>query len=107
MLKGSYLRRLSHQMASGWKSWGWKLAASAVGFAIASNADCTLGQITPDGTLGAESSVVTPTNNNGIPTDQIDGGAIRGANLFHSFDKFSVPTGNAAYFNNALNILNI
>ena len=39
-------------------------------------------QIVPDNTLGAEGSVMTPNLNlNGIPSDQIDGGAIRGANL--------------------------
>jgi filamentous hemagglutinin family protein len=76
-------------------------------FAIASFGDCALAQIKPDGTLGAESSVVTPTNVNGLPTNQIDGGAKRGANLFHSFEQFSVPTGGAAYFNNALDIQNI
>ena len=79
----------------------------AAGGAIAASGDCTLAQIIPDGTLGAEGSIVTPTNINGLPTNQIDGGATRGANLFHSFEQLSVPTGGAAYFNNALNIQNI
>ena len=61
-----------------------------MGGALATCGDCALAQITPDGTLGAESSVVTPTNIDGLPTQQIDGGATRGANLFHSFDPFSV-----------------
>jgi filamentous hemagglutinin family protein len=78
-----------------------------MGGAIAESGDRTLAQIAPDDTLGAESSVVTPTTINGIPSDRISGGAIRGANLFHSFEKFSVPTGSAAYFNNALDIQNI
>ncbi|MBD2340779.1 filamentous hemagglutinin N-terminal domain-containing protein [Calothrix sp. FACHB-156] len=38
---------------------------------------------------------------------QIDGGAIRGSNLFHSFREFSVPTSGEVYFNNAANIENI
>ncbi|MBD2211938.1 filamentous hemagglutinin N-terminal domain-containing protein [Nostoc linckia FACHB-104] len=38
---------------------------------------------------------------------QIDGGAIRGSNLFHSFREFSLPTGGEVYFNNARNIENI
>ncbi len=66
-----------------------------------------IAQITPDGTLGAESSVVTPTNVNGVPSNQIDGGAARGANLFHSFEQFSIPTGGEASFNNAADIQNI
>ena len=60
-----------------------------MGGAIASSGDCILAQVIPDGTLGAESSVVTPTNVNGLPGDVIDGGATRGANLFHSFEQFS------------------
>lgn len=64
-------------------------------------------QITPDTTLGAESSVITPTNINGISTDQIDGGAIRGANLFHSFREFNVGEGRGAYFTNPTGIENI
>ena len=78
-----------------------------MGSAIASSGDCVLAQVTPDGTLGTESSVVTPINVNGLPGEQIDGGATRGATLFHSFEQFSVPTGGAAYFNNALDIQNV
>jgi filamentous hemagglutinin family protein len=39
--------------------------------------------------------------------NQIEGGAIRGTNLFHSFEQFSVPTNGEAYFNNDLTIQNI
>ena len=93
------------QMTQRWGSWYWHLSMTLL--AIAANGDCGLAQITPDSTLGAEGSVVVPTNINGVPTQQIDGGATRGANLFHSFDEFSVTTGSAAYFNNAQNIQNI
>ncbi len=65
-------------------------------------------QIVPDGTLGAESSVVTPdVEINGIPSDRIDGGATRGANLFHSFQDFNVGEGRGAYFSNPAAIENI
>jgi len=60
-------------------------------------------QILPDNTLGAESSVVL----DGGTLLFIDGGATRGGNLFHSFEEFSVQTGNTVFFNNALNIQNI
>ncbi|MBN4001742.1 MAG: filamentous hemagglutinin N-terminal domain-containing protein [Nostoc sp. LPT] len=69
---------------------------------------CALAQIQKDDTLGSESSVVTPQLDiDGHPIDQIDGGAIRGTNLFHSFENFSVPTNSTAYFNNGTNIQNI
>lgn len=58
-------------------------------------------QINPDNTLGSESSQVTPNVDiKGIPADQINGGAIRGANLFHSFSEFNVSEGQRVYFAN-------
>jgi filamentous hemagglutinin family protein len=69
--------------------------------------DRLLAQIVPDNTLGAESSVVTPDVINGIPSDRIDGGATREANLFHSFSQFNVGAGRGAYFTNPAGILNI
>ncbi|MEI2577789.1 two-partner secretion domain-containing protein [Scytonema sp. PRP1] len=65
-------------------------------------------QITPDATLSSESSVVTPNLViRDLASDRIDGGAIRGSNLFHSFQSFSVPTGGTAFFNNPANVQNI
>ena len=65
-------------------------------------------QITPDNSLGAESSVVTPNVQiKGTPSDRIDGGATRGANLFHSFQEFNVNAGRGAYFSNPAGIANI
>ncbi len=65
-------------------------------------------QITPDNSLGAESSVVTPNVEiRGTPSDRIDGGAIRGNNLFHSFSDFNVNSGRGAYFSNPSGIANI
>ncbi len=54
--------------------------------------------IVPDETLGGERSIVEPVN--GLPVDVIGGGAIRGANLFHSFQEFNVASGRGAYFFN-------
>ena len=67
-----------------------------------------LAQITPDGTLGNNSSKVTPNVNiKGSAADRIDGGAIRGANLFHSFQEFNVGESQRVYFANPTGISNI
>ena len=95
-------------MLQTWKNWCWKLTISGAIIALSGNSGFAQSQIVPDSTLGAESSVVTPNVLiNGLPGEQIDGGAKRGANLFHSFDEFSIPTGSAAYFNNTADIQNI
>jgi filamentous hemagglutinin family protein len=62
----------------------------------------TLAQIIPDTTLPTNSTVIP-----GCTTCAIDGGTVRGVNLFHSFREFSVPTGGVAQFNNAPFIQNI
>jgi filamentous hemagglutinin family protein len=59
-------------------------------------------QITPDKTLPVNSNMTHQGNIN-----RIEGGTIKGSNLFHSFEQFSVPTGSEAYFNNDINIQNI
>ena len=65
-------------------------------------------QITPDESLGNESSVVTPNVEiKGKTADRIDGGAIRESNLFHSFSEFNVGEGQNVYFANPNNIENI
>ena len=64
-------------------------------------------QITPDDSLGDESSVVTPLDSEGFAVDRIDGGATRGTGLFHSFQDFNVDAGRGAYFNNPAGIDNI
>ncbi|MEH2084421.1 MAG: filamentous hemagglutinin N-terminal domain-containing protein [Nostoc sp.] len=67
-----------------------------------------LAQITPDGTLGNNSSIITPNVNiKGSAADRIDGGATRGANLFHSFREFNVRESQRVYFNNPTGISNI
>ncbi|MFM2314507.1 MAG: hypothetical protein RLZZ04_3783, partial [Cyanobacteriota bacterium] len=61
-------------------------------------------QVTPDNTLGDESSVVNTRDAN---SESIDGGAVRGQNLFHSFQEFNVGEDRGVYFTNPDAITNI
>lgn len=61
-------------------------------------------QIVPDNTLRSEKSHVNPINSQ---DKLIDGGAIRGSNLFHSFRDFNITEGHSAYFANPEIIQNI
>lgn len=65
-------------------------------------------QILPDNSLGEETSTITPgVSIQGAPADLIEGGAVRGSNLFHSFTAFSVDNGQRLYFANPDGIENI
>jgi filamentous hemagglutinin family protein len=52
--------------------------------------------IAPDETLGPERSRVITVP--GFPIEEIQGGAQRGQNLFHSFREFNISSGRGAYF---------
>ncbi|WP_199331255.1 MULTISPECIES: two-partner secretion domain-containing protein [unclassified Calothrix] len=68
----------------------------------------TLAQIVPDGTLGNESSRVTgDVTIKGGAADLIEGGALRGSSLFHSFTEFNINEGKRAYFGNPTGVENI
>jgi len=74
-------------------------SSSTLGFFFAAN-NFALAQVTTD------STVDTQVNQNGNVAE-ITGGETQGSNLFHSFQDFSVPTGNEAFFDNANDISNI
>jgi len=58
-----------------------------------------IAQIVPDDTLGAEQSVLNLDSTwNDSPASLIEGGAVRGENLFHSFTEFNVGTLDWVYF---------
>ena len=80
-----------------------KLLLLICGFLTVNNTPA-IAQITPDNTLGAESSRVLP---NGNIDKIIDGGALRDRNLFHSFQEFNINNGQSVYFNNPSGIENI
>lgn len=61
-------------------------------------------QTIPDNTLGQENSIVNQLNET---LQNIEGGAIRGNNLFHSFSDFNISEGNAIHFVNPSGIVNI
>ncbi|MEP6519533.1 two-partner secretion domain-containing protein, partial [Microcoleus vaginatus] len=98
-------------IAKSWfdRCWQWQIGGCVAifGTLLVGGGEIVNAQIVPDNTLGAESSVVTPDVIKGIQGDRIDGGAIRGANLFHSFEQLSVLEGRGAYFTNPTGIENI
>lgn len=65
-------------------------------------------QIIPDNTLGNEGSVVIPdaVTVKGV-VDLVEGGALRGDNLFHSFSEFNIGAGQQLYFADIATVENI
>ncbi|MBW4625933.1 MAG: filamentous hemagglutinin N-terminal domain-containing protein [Brasilonema octagenarum HA4186-MV1] len=84
-----------------WHLKSWFLIGSAL--SVLHCAQPIAAQVVPDNTLPAAEQ----TQVSGNPNFQIDGGARRGGNLFHSFQSFSIPTGGSALFNNAADVQNI
>jgi filamentous hemagglutinin family protein len=85
----------------------FRLALSASCFLIFEE-NHVLAEIEADGTLGSESSIlIQGVEVKGAIGNRIDGGAIRAANLFHSFSEFSIGDGQRVYFSNPTGIENI
>ncbi len=75
--------------------------SGGVFFYCLTTSSLTQAQITSDHTLS------TNVNTSDTLNFTITGGRQAGGNLFHSFTQFSVPTGGAAIFDNALDVQNI
>ncbi|HEY9704177.1 MAG TPA: filamentous hemagglutinin N-terminal domain-containing protein, partial [Allocoleopsis sp.] len=85
------------------KTWQKSLFTLITGLSLFSATSGVQSQIIPDNTLGNENSKFTPT---GVK-DLIEGGAIRGNNLFHSFSQFNINNNQQVYFTNPNGINNI
>ncbi|MEL6813240.1 MAG: filamentous hemagglutinin N-terminal domain-containing protein [Cyanobacteria bacterium J06598_3] len=79
----------------------WFVALLLSGVAAFVGGDRTHAQVTADTTLGTETSVINATTTGSNATYGITGGALRDTTLFHSFDQFSVPSGDTTLFLNA------
>jgi filamentous hemagglutinin family protein len=90
-------RHLFMKRNSRWHHW-----LSVLAFSFSFGISVAKADVVPDATLPIASQVVP-----GCTVCTIEGGTIRGVNLYHSFDRFSIPTGGEAYFNNGLQIQNI
>jgi filamentous hemagglutinin family protein len=86
----------------------WRLGLTTLAVAGALLDGAALAQITPDNTLGAESSRVRRNAIvRGGEAELIEGGAVRNSNLFHSFEDFNVAERQRVYFENPAGIDNI
>jgi filamentous hemagglutinin family protein len=61
--------------------------------------------LSPDASLGT--AVIPAGVLNGLPSDIVVRGTVKGSNLFHSFTDFGVATGKGVYFQNPAGISNI
>jgi filamentous hemagglutinin family protein len=88
--------------------WGALELSATLLLSLVVSGNEAIAQIAPDASLGGEGSTLQPNLIiNGIPSTRIDGGTIRGTNLFHSFLEFNVEAGQGAYFTNPAGIENI
>lgn len=73
---------------------GQKLFGCAVGLLLAVSVRPAIAQLTPDPTLGRQSSTIHSVG----ASDVVQGGQRSGPNLFHSFREFNVEAGRSVYF---------
>lgn len=82
-----------------WQALGSFLAVTFGFLTVPARLVVAQSNIVPDQSLGTESSQVIPIVG-GSTNEGIQGGARRGANLFHSFREFNIDAGRGAYFVN-------
>ena len=90
------------------QDWQWAIAIrlgmiGSIGLSMPSAVAQSV--IVPDNTLGAERSGVVSLDPAGFRVDVINGGAVRGLNLFHSFQEFNVAANRGVYFRNPNNAI--
>ena len=84
------------------------LRVGLVAGSIATFSTPAAAQLASDSTLGTEPTIITPNQTiQGLPSDLIEGGALRGVNLFHSFQEFNVDVGRGVFFANPNSVTNI
>lgn len=80
----------------------------AIAIAVLLSATPSHAQLIPDNSLGTDSSqVLNSIASDGTPQSVIEQGALRGNNLFHSFDRFDLSSSEAAYFVNPAGVTQI
>jgi filamentous hemagglutinin family protein len=77
----------------------------ALSFASLFFPDKVLAQVIPDNTVGTQ--VIPNLIIQGVSSDLVGGGTIKGANLFHSFSELNIAANRGLYFSNPANITNI
>jgi len=82
----------------------WKLKYFVLSAIVLLSSQSLSAQVLPDNTLGAESSTIRTVDE---LRDRVESGAIRGENLFHSFEQFAIQEGARIDFANPEGITNI
>ena len=88
----------------GYQCWQYGLSGVIVGAVLLASGSLSWGRPVPDNTLGNENSRVIDRS---VRDFEVDGGARRGRNLFHSFREFGVDNGGSVYFLNPGGVENI
>ncbi|MDJ0616777.1 MAG: filamentous hemagglutinin N-terminal domain-containing protein [Calothrix sp. MO_192.B10] len=83
--------------------WRWGLALSLIP-SVSFWSNGVFAQVQSDTTLGRENSIINSIDS---LNQRVDGGAVRGTNLFHSFQEFSIGEGRGVYFANPDGITDI